>query len=248
MHPATSKSSVEEIRNRFDHDVERFSNLETGQTSTIDAAYCLDLIARVAQVTTPHAQELLDIGCGAGNFSLKLLQTIPRMNVTLIDLSEPMLHRACSRLETSTAQTISSIQGDIRELELPPQKFDLVVAAAVLHHLRTDDEWDLVFRKIYNAMQPGGWFWIFDLVDSSTREIELVMKSIYGDYFTQLKDVAYCQHVFDYIAKEDTPKPVVDQLFKLSAVGFESLEILHKNVSFAAFGGRKPLSSAVTQL
>lgn len=158
MHPAARKSTVEEIRNRFDHDVERFSNLETGQTSTIDAAYCLDLIARAAQVTIPGAQELLDIGCGAGNFSLKLLQAIPTMNVTLIDLSEPMLNRARSRLETSTAKKISSIQGDIRELELPQQKFDLVVAAAVLHHLRTDDEWTLVFRKIYDAMQPGGWF------------------------------------------------------------------------------------------
>jgi tRNA (cmo5U34)-methyltransferase len=29
------KSTVEEIRARFDHDVERFSNLETGQAATI---------------------------------------------------------------------------------------------------------------------------------------------------------------------------------------------------------------------
>ena len=32
-----SKSTVEEIRQRFDGDVERFSNLETGQSATVDA-------------------------------------------------------------------------------------------------------------------------------------------------------------------------------------------------------------------
>ena len=31
------KSSVAEIRARFDHDVERFANLETGQSATVDA-------------------------------------------------------------------------------------------------------------------------------------------------------------------------------------------------------------------
>ena len=34
------KSTVEEIRQRFDKDVERFSNLETGQSATIDAPWC----------------------------------------------------------------------------------------------------------------------------------------------------------------------------------------------------------------
>jgi len=32
-----NKSSIEEIKERFDNDVERFSNLDTDQLSTIDA-------------------------------------------------------------------------------------------------------------------------------------------------------------------------------------------------------------------
>ena len=59
------KSSVEKIRERFDNDVERFSNLETGQTATMDAALCLDLITQAAAAVTPVGKELLDIGCGA---------------------------------------------------------------------------------------------------------------------------------------------------------------------------------------
>ena len=40
-----SKSTVEEIRERFDADVERFSNLETGQSATVDAPLAMSLIA-----------------------------------------------------------------------------------------------------------------------------------------------------------------------------------------------------------
>ena len=48
------KSTVEEIRARFDKDVERFSNLDTGQSATIDAPLALELIAEAAAATTPR--------------------------------------------------------------------------------------------------------------------------------------------------------------------------------------------------
>ena len=62
-----AKSTVDEIRARFDSDVERFSNLETGQSATVDAPLAMDLVTEAAAVSTPHASRLLDVGCGAGN-------------------------------------------------------------------------------------------------------------------------------------------------------------------------------------
>ena len=66
------KSTVEQIRARFDNDGERFSNLETGQSATIDAPLVFELISQAAAATNPGATDLLDVGCGAGNYSLKL--------------------------------------------------------------------------------------------------------------------------------------------------------------------------------
>src|SRR3954468_14637458 len=133
------KSSVDDIRRRFDADVERFSNLETGQSATVDAPLALALVAQAAAATTPHARHVLDVGCGAGNYTLKLLEHLSGLDVTLIDLSRPMLDRATERVGRATAGAVTAIQGDIREVELETEKFDIVVAAAVLHHLRTDD-------------------------------------------------------------------------------------------------------------
>jgi tRNA (cmo5U34)-methyltransferase len=88
------KATNEEIRNRFDNDVERFSNLDTGQATTIDAPLTMELCTEAAKYINPNAKNLLDIGCGAGNYTLKMLSKISNLNCTLNDLSLPMLERA----------------------------------------------------------------------------------------------------------------------------------------------------------
>src|SRR5687768_15723729 len=126
-----NKSSVAQIRARFDADVERFSNLETGQAATIDAPLSMELVAAAAASTNPQATHLLDIGCGAGNYTLKLLQHLPRLDVTLVDLSEPMLQRARLRISAVTSGKITTLSSDIREANFPAGSFDIVLAAAV---------------------------------------------------------------------------------------------------------------------
>lgn len=236
------KSPVDEIRQRFDADVERFSNLETGQSATVDAPLAMALVAQTAAAATPHARHILDIGCGAGNYTLKLLEHLPGLDVTLIDLSRPMLDRATERVSRATTGTVTAIQGDVREIELGEGRFDVVVAAAVLHHLRTDDEWRLVFRAFHRALRPGGSLWVFDLVESSIPAVQRLMWERYGEYLAALKDATYRDHVFAYVEKEDTPRPLTFQLDLLRAVGFAQVDVLHKNVCFAAFGGIKAAS------
>jgi len=71
----SKKSSIETIRDRFDGDVERFSDLETGQAATIDAPLAMELITEAAMRANPRISRILDIGCGAGNNTIKLLQS-----------------------------------------------------------------------------------------------------------------------------------------------------------------------------
>jgi len=99
------KSTVEEIRQRFDAKVERFSDLETGQSATVDSPLAMSLIAEVAAATTPKTTSVLDVGCGAGNYTLKLLEWLPNLSVALIDLSKPMLDRAVARIQAVRPST-----------------------------------------------------------------------------------------------------------------------------------------------
>jgi tRNA (cmo5U34)-methyltransferase len=236
------KSTVQEIRERFDKDVERFSNLNTGQTATMDAPLIMDMVTRVAGAVTPHARDLLDIGCGAGNYSLKMLESQPGLNVTLVDLSRPMLDRAVQRVSAATPGKVAAQQGDIRELELGREAFDLVLAAQVLHHLRGDEEWIAVFGKIFHSLRPGGSFWIADHIEHDIAPIQAIMHKRWGEHLASGSGGdAYRDKVFAYTEKEDTPRPVMFQLDVLRRVGFSPVDVLHKNAAFAAFGGIKPV-------
>jgi len=236
-----AKSSAEEIRQRFDNDVERFSNLEIGQTTTIDAPLMMTLATQAAAAATPHATHLLDVGCGAGNYSLKLLQLLPDLNVTLLDLSQPMLDRAVDRIRAIRNGEIMTLQADIREASLGTNHFDVILAAAVLHHLRGDAEWESVFEKFHSILKPGGSVWIVDLVEHDVSPIQSLMWERYSEYLVSLKGEAYRDHVFDYVKHEDTPRSLVFQVELLRKVGFDKVTVLHKNGCFAAFGAVKGL-------
>jgi tRNA (cmo5U34)-methyltransferase len=233
------KSTPQQIRERFDKDVDRFSYLETGQSATVDAPLVLDLITRAAAATNPQAQYALDVGCGAGNYTLKLLEHLPNLDMTLLDLSQPMLTRAKERVSKATPGNIRLLQGDIREVVFEPQSQDIILAAAVLHHLRDETEWEAVFAKFYEVLRPGGSLWISDLVNHALLPVHELMWKRYGDYLTQLKGEAYRDQVFAYIEQEDSPRPLLFQIDQLRAAGFRDVEILHKNSCFAAIGAKK---------
>lgn len=232
----TQKSTVEEIRNRFDNDVDRFSVLQTGQSSTVDAPLTLEMISSAAANTNSDAEHILDVGCGAGNYTLKLLEKLPNISkIDLIDLSRPMLDRATQRISAVSGATVTTHQTDMREIELGSGRFDVIMAAATLHHLRTNEEWEAVFSSFYRSLKPGGSFWVSDLFTHDIPSVQKILWGKYGEYLTQLKDEAYRDHVFDYVGKEDSPRPMSYQLRLLDKIGFSHVEILHKNTVFGAY-------------
>lgn len=233
------KATNEEIRGRFDNDVERFSNLETGQLTTIDAQVTMELCTEAAKFANPDAKNLLDIGCGAGNYTLKMLSKIPDLNCTLNDLSAAMLERAQERVSSATQGEIITIHDDMRNLNLPDHHYDIVLAAATFHHLRTDADWEHMFAKVYHALKPGGSIWISDLITHESEIVNSLFHEKYGAYLETLGGKEYSQKVFDYIEYEDTPRSINYQLDLLKKVGFSATDILHKNSYFAAFGAIK---------
>lgn len=233
------KSSIDEIRHRFDKEVDRFSNIETGQTATIDAPLAMELITQAAFHSTKNIQKVLDIGCGAGNNTIKLSAYVSPFDCDLVDLSRPMLERAQERILKVNTGNIRLFQGDFRSIDLPEQGYDVILAAAVLHHLRDDRDWESTFDKIYRLTAPGGSVWITDLVSHETGPVQSLMWERYGEYLRSVGGESYKDNVFEYIDKEDSPRPVTYQMDLLRKVGYHHVELLHKNSCFAAFGAIK---------
>ena len=234
-----NKSTVAEIRARFDQDVERFSNLDTGQVSTIDAKISLELTTEAARRIRPGSETLLDIGCGAGNYTLMMLSKMNNLDCTLADLSKPMLDKAFERVSLVTKKMPVILQGDIRDIHLAENHFDIILAGAVLHHLRDDADWEFTFRKIFGILKPGGCLMISDLITQDTETLNQYIWEKYGDYLENLGGKEYRQKVLDYVGKEDSPRSLNYQLELMKRIGFSNTEILHKNLCFAAYAAIK---------
>jgi len=77
---------------------------------------------------------------------------------------------------------------------------------------------------------------ISDLISQETELLNEYIWERYSDYLESIGGKEYRSGVLDYIAKEDSPRSMVYQLELMKKVGFKSVEILHKNVCFFAFG------------
>lgn len=238
--PLDQKSTLAEIRARFDRDVDRFSVIETGQSTTIDAPLTMALITRAAVVSTARVARVLDVGCGAGNNTIKLREELGTdFAADLLDISPPMLERAAQRVSAVNGGAVRTIRADFRAAALEENAYDVVLAAAVLHHLRGDDDWEQAFAKLYRIVAPGGSVWITDLVAQETPAMQSLMWDRYGEFLVSLGGAELRDKVFAYVDKEDSPRPVTYQLELLRKVGFAQVELLHKTACFAAFGAIK---------
>jgi len=236
---AAYKKTAAEIGSYFDGEVERFSDLARGQLSIKDARLMMDLFAETAPVLLPDARKILDIGCGAGNQTLNLLRVFPAADCTLLDISPAMLKRASERVGLAAAGRVTLVEGDFRTAGLPEGKFDIVVAAAVLHHLRDDADWTQGFSRIFSLLNDGGVLLVSDLIRHEDPAVEAVFKIRQEAFLREALGDAEAERIMESIALSDTPTPLEYQFSLLRRIGFRQVCLLHKNLVFGAYYARK---------
>src|SRR5690606_11243458 len=101
---------------------------------------------------------LLDLGTGTG-WILQLLSTVYRRALG-INASRDMLSVARANLDKAGIVKASVRQGDILNLPLEAQDFDLVIIHQVLHFL---DQPELAIAEAARVLRPGGRLLIVDL-------------------------------------------------------------------------------------
>ena len=235
MNDPARKRTAAEIGAYFDGEVERFSDLARGQTSIKDARLMMDLLAETAPVLVPGARSILDLGCGAGNQTLNLLRVFPDADCTLLDISPAMLERAAERVGSVASGRVTLVEGDLRSVTLPERSFDVVVAAAVLHHLRSDAEWTAVFSHIRGLLKDGGVLLVSDLIRHENPAVEAVFKVHHEAFLREALGDAEAERIMRSIAASDTPSPLEYQFGLLNKLGFREVALLHKDLVFGAY-------------
>ena len=98
----------------------------------------------------PRDAEILDVGTSTGT-NLRLLHDLGFARITGVDQS-PDAIRFCAEKGLGAVQL-----GDIRALELPDRRFDLVLATDVIEHVDDDVA---ALRELRRVLRPGGYLLI----------------------------------------------------------------------------------------
>lgn len=108
----------------------------------------------IANTGIPKSASIIDVGGGASTLVDDLL-TDGYQHMTVLDLSEAALAASRARLG-ARASSVRWLAGDITQLQLPQDAFDVWHDRAVFHFLTTRDERDAYVRAVLRAVKPGG--------------------------------------------------------------------------------------------
>jgi tRNA (cmo5U34)-methyltransferase len=188
-------------------------------------------------LASPDAH-VLDLGGGTGALSAAVLEGLPGVRVTLLDVDPDMLAEARRRLERF-ADRVALQEGSFHD---PLPAADAVIASLALHHVHDLKAKTELYGRIRDALPPGGVLLNLDAaVSEGPRLNQLVfdrMAERMGDH--GITDAEARSH-FAAWAKEDRYFPLDAELGALRAAGFDEVEcVWRRALSAITCGLRAP--------
>ena len=183
------------------------------------------------------APRILDIGAGTGLLSGLAQAVWPDAQITLIDLSDEMLARARERF-SALGNSVEIVTGDMTG-PLPDGPYDAVISALAIHHLSDADK-QMLYRRVFGLLKPGGWFLNAEQLLGPTDAI----CALYQREWLRRVRAAGVREDDLTAARErmrfDQEATLADQLQWLRDIGFADVDCFYKNFRMGTFGGRRP--------
>lgn len=181
--------------------------------------------------------KVLDLGCGTGNITQKLLTRFPQAEVTCLDLSENMIKIAKNKL--SQYKSIKYIIGDFTETEIT-EKYDAIISSLALHHIPNDKEKQEMYKAIYEALNENGVFYNADVIlGNSTYNEELNNKIAQEDMINNGVTLEEIQEHKGKREANDIPTTIYNHIKMLENIGFQEIDIIWKYYANAVYGATK---------
>jgi len=144
---------------------------------------------------TEHANlksgdSVLDLGSGAGNDCFVARSIVGNSGTVVgLDFTEEMLSKARLNNQKMGYENIEFIMGDIEQIPMPDDSFDVVISNCVLNLVPDKEK---AFAEIRRVLKPGGHFCVSDIV-------------LQGELPDQIRDAAtlYAGCVSGALQKED---------------------------------------------
>lgn len=192
----------------------RIDGYEEHQLNAIDSAKeFYPFTAR--QLPMKDGARILDLGCGTGLELGYYLALNPSAKITGIDLAEELLKVLQNKF---AGKDLTILQGSYFDIPFEKNWYDAVLSVESLHHF-TKEEKTPLYRKVFEALKPGGYFLLTDYFSRSEEE-----EAFFRRELSRMKTE---QNILDdAFYHYDTPLTVGHELEALQEAGFSRIEIL----------------------
>lgn len=169
----------EKIQEMFDGIAGDYDRLNHIMSLGIDRSWRRRAIKEIVGQNT--TQEILDVACGTGDFSIAIAKAMaPGSRVTGLDLSEGMLAVMRGKLADAGLEgSVRCAQGDSEAMPYADASFDCVTIA---FGIRNFEHREVALREILRVLKPGGKLVILELSVPSNP----VIRWCYNLYFTRI--------------------------------------------------------------
>lgn len=148
-----------------------------------------------------NTKRILDLGAGTGLELIHLFEMFPDASVTVVDISENMLHELAKR---DFAKHVTTICGDFFEVDFG-NDYDAVISTSALHHFKPEEKLTL-YKKVFDCLKESG---LFVNCDKMSADQEAQNHSFYE-----------LEHNIENYKHIDTPLTVENEMKILEKVGF----------------------------
>ena len=194
---------------------------------------------RAPTEAAPAGGELwIDLGCGTGELSRRLLEAIPGIRLHAVDLSQAMIERARAKL-AAWADRVSFEAANVLSATLPAGAAGAVSALAV-HHLERAEK-RMLFGKLAATLRPGGLFVLGDAVSGGTPEYTAYYAERWTDHMRASgMGAEEIESVLRDHRQNDRFSGLEEHTDWLREAGFERVECLWKHFLLVVVAGETP--------
>ena len=208
-----------------------------------------EMLDAVTMSLPTTSDRILDLGCGTGELSLKLMHHCPKAQVVAVDYSPRMLEFASQKIKAAGyANRWLGIQADFGNWANDPTTveigtgFDACVSSLAIHHL-TDEMKLKLFERIHTSLNPNGWFWNADPILPESPMLKQVYQSVreqwaqhQGTTLAQIRDRIGSSSPQGH-SNPDQLATLSTHLQMLKQAKFQSVAVSWKYYGLAVFGG-----------
>lgn len=103
--------------------------------------------------------KILDVGSGPGFYTELLLENLPKIHITALEVDNNLMSIAKERLYKFNDSRVNFKLGSINNSGLEPNSYDFIICRFVFQHLENPI---LAAKEIYKLLKPGGIVAIID--------------------------------------------------------------------------------------